>query len=110
MSYKTLNVSGRKGLYYVIGLRLFAVVLQLIAVWVGFRISDAFSGNCGDTHPSILPAFLVFIIGLSAALYGTISVFKARRYWLGIVSILLAITSTIIGLYALFVASFQLCF
>ena len=91
-------------------LLLSAILIEVGAIYVGFKTSDAFSGNCGDTHPSALPTLIIALIGIALALRGIISAFKKKHYWGGAVAIVLGLICAIMGLYAVFVAAFQLCF
>jgi hypothetical protein len=105
-----IKITGSSSWQKIIGLRVSAIFTECIAVWLGFKISDSFSGNCGDTHPSIAPAGLVVLAGLFLAFLGTINIYKARRYTVFAISLVLAIICIVIGLYSLLVAAFQLCF
>lgn len=90
-----------------------SIVIQIANIIVAVILNNHFYSihnisGCGNEHPSKSPILIIGILGILPSIYSIYGAYSYGRY--KAVSNIVAIMSLILGLVAIFLLSFRLCF
>jgi hypothetical protein len=88
------------------------LVVEGLAIFVGHYTHNKFYAGDGNScaEPPIPPTLTIAVIGVVIALFGIVRVFKQKHYYIGALTILLGLVCVALGLLALFILAFEICF